>query len=57
MNKYDGTQWNGYQPLPSYGRLHDSLQNHFGTIEESGRSMRMNQDILAELREIQRRVN
>ena len=61
----DGTQGNGYQPLPSYGRLHDSLQNHFGTIEESGRSMRrysvyfpaMNQDILAELKEIQRRVN
>lgn len=53
----DGTQGNGYQPLPTYGRLHDSLQNHFGMIEESGRSMRMNQDILAELREIQRRVN
>lgn len=49
----------------NYGRLHDSLQNQFGTIEESGRSMRrysvyfpaMNQDILAELKEIQRRVN
>lgn len=65
MNKYDGTQGNGYQPLPNYGRLHASLQNHFGKIEEAGCSMRRysvyfpatNQDILAELKEIQRRVN
>ena len=61
----DGTQGNGYQPLPSYGRLHDSLQNHFGMIEEAGRSMRklsllfpvMNQDILDELKEVKRRVD
>ena len=26
--RLDGTQGNGYQPLPNYGRLHDSLQNH-----------------------------
>lgn len=65
MNKYDGTQGNGYQPLPNYGRLHDSLQNHFGGIEESGRSMRklslyfpaMNTDILDELKEMKRRVD
>jgi len=66
MNKqFDGTQGNGYQPLPTYGRLHDSLQNHFGMIEEAGRSMRkysvyfpaMNSFILSELKEIKRRVD
>lgn len=62
--QFDGTQGNGYQPLPTYGRLHDSLQNHFGMIEEAGRSMRkysvyfpaMNPDILDELKAIKRRV-
>jgi len=66
MNKqFDGTQGNGYQPLPTYGQLHDSLQDHFGRIEESGRVMRklslffpvMNTDILDELKEVKRRVD
>lgn len=38
--QFDGTQDNGYQPLPTYKRLHDSLQNHFGMIEEAGRTNR-----------------
>ena len=63
--RLDGTQGNGYQPLSTYGRLHDALQNHFGTIEEAGRSMRklsvyfpvLNPDILDELKETRRRVD
>lgn len=63
--RFDGTQGNGYKQLPTYVLLHDSLQNHFGMIEEAGRLMRklsvyfpvLNQDILDELKEIKRRVD
>lgn len=51
--------------MTNYGKLHNSLQDHFGRIEESGRSMRklsllfpvMNQDILDELKTLKRRVD
>lgn len=44
----------------NYGKHHNSLQDHFGRIEESGRVMRklslyfpvMNADILDELKEV-----
>jgi len=49
----------------NYAHIHDSLQNHFGSIEESCRSMRklslyfpvMNGEILDELNEVKHRVD
>lgn len=51
--------------MPTYVRLHNALQDHFGRIEESGRVMRklslyfpvMNGDILDELKTLKRRVD